>query len=399
MPAVATSQLRRNPALICAYHGAQMSLFPIAVLTIFWKTKIGMSMTEIMVLQGFFGAVLAAFEFPSGYVGDRLGYRRTLMLAAAIGVIGWVVYSFSTTMVQIAVAEALLAISFSLASGCDSALLYESLLERGHEREFARWFGRYKFWGQISEGCAALAAGVLYAFHDRAPFMLQAVVWAVNIGLAAYMVEPARRAPVEIGVLRKFGQLIVYAARDTPALRATILLGLCFGLASFVPVCLIQSYAVDAGIQTTWLGPIWAVANFSVALAALMSSRVADRIGVHALLAGCVALVAIGYGGLATSYAWWGFAFYFVLTIMRGFNGPILQHVQQRLIPSADRAALGSLGSALFRAGFLCIAPFIGIAVDAHGQHTVLAYCGAGFAGCGVLGLWAFVRSKAAASS
>ena len=55
-----------------------MSLFPMAILTVFYRQNLGMSMAEIMLVQGGFGLVMALFEFPSGYLADRIGYRRTL---------------------------------------------------------------------------------------------------------------------------------------------------------------------------------------------------------------------------------------------------------------------------------------------------------------------------------
>ena len=79
--------LRRNPALLCVYRGLQMALFPMAVITLFMKHEVGLSMGEIMLLQAIFGLVTAVFEFPSGYLADRIGYRRTLVASSAMAII------------------------------------------------------------------------------------------------------------------------------------------------------------------------------------------------------------------------------------------------------------------------------------------------------------------------
>ncbi len=52
-----------------------MSLFPMPVLTLFQQDHLGLSMVEIMIVQALFGLSLALFEFPSGYLADRIGYR------------------------------------------------------------------------------------------------------------------------------------------------------------------------------------------------------------------------------------------------------------------------------------------------------------------------------------
>jgi MFS family permease len=66
-----------------------MSLFPMAILTLFQQGHLGLSMTEIMVVQALFGLSLAVFEFPSGYLADRIGYRASLFFASALSIGGW----------------------------------------------------------------------------------------------------------------------------------------------------------------------------------------------------------------------------------------------------------------------------------------------------------------------
>ena len=83
------SSLAKNPKLLCAFHGLQMSLFPMAIITVFFKQDIGMSMGQIMLLQGAFGLAMVLFEFPSGYLADRMGRRKTLVLAPGSGKVGF----------------------------------------------------------------------------------------------------------------------------------------------------------------------------------------------------------------------------------------------------------------------------------------------------------------------
>jgi hypothetical protein len=60
-----------------ASSGLRAALFPIPIITLFWKDEIGISLTGIMGLQAIFGAAAVLVEFPSGYVADHLGYRLT----------------------------------------------------------------------------------------------------------------------------------------------------------------------------------------------------------------------------------------------------------------------------------------------------------------------------------
>ena len=91
----------------------------------------------------------------------------------------------------------------------------------------------------------------------------------------------------------------------------------------------------------------------------------------------CIALAGAGYLGLALSTGLWGFVFYFLITVMRGVNSPLISHEEQKLLPSAERASFVSARSLLFRVLFVAIGPAIGAWMDASGAHTVLLGTGA----------------------
>lgn len=382
--------LERNPARLCLFHALQMALFPVAVITIFWKHAIGLDMAEILLLQGFFGLSMAIFEFPSGYVADRIGYRRTLLAASAASAVAWAIYSFAETFAAILVGEVLLGLAMALVSGCDSALLYESLRETEDEESFTKWTGRVRFFGQSAEGTAALLAGVLYAWSPRLPFFLEVGVWIANFGVAWTLTEPRRHLPESAGHVENVRMILRTALVTNRRLTSIFVLAIVLGMSSFLPVWLVPLYAQDAGVPVVWLGPLWAVANYTVALGSLASESGRRRLGLGPLLGIGVLLIGIGYVGLGLSHALFGFAFYFCLTTMRGFVGPALAHQEQRLIPSGDRAGFLSLRSLLFRMCFLVVGPVVGASVDRYGQHDVLLVVGPLFVALGVVGLgWA----------
>jgi MFS family permease len=349
-----------------------MSLFPMAIVTLFMRHDIGLSMAQIMGLQAWFGLVAALGEFPAGFVADRIGYRRSMIASSVCALAGWSAFTAADGLWTLALAEALLGVSLSLVSGTDSALLYESLLETGRESEYLRWFGRSQSAGQIGEGSAALLAGALYALSPRLPFAVQIGVYAVALGVALALTEPARHRPLVQSAWAQVRRIVRYAAVEAPRLRAVITASVSLNLCTFVPVWIVALYAEEAGVPVTWLGPIWAIANYTVAIGALSSARVSQSFGVGPTLAGCAALIAAGYLGMGLTYAWWGFAFYGLFTLARGLMNPALSHQEQRVIPSSDRAALLSLRSLIFRGTFVLIGPAVGIALDGAGNHTVL---------------------------
>lgn len=379
----------RNPPLLCAFRAIEMSLFPMAIITIFWMHEIGLSMTEIFALQAIFAGTTGVLEFPSGFVADRIGYRTSLVVASAFTLAGWTVYLFSPGFWTIAVAEVVLGMGLSLISGTDSAILYESLVDSGEEERFTAWHGRGRFFGQAAEGSAALFAGLLYAISPRAPFVLEVMIWGAGVIVALRLVEPSRHRPVVGRAFQHMAGIFTRIARGAPRLRAVMFLTVALAMTSFIPVWIIQIYAERAGVAVSWLGPMWAAANYIVALGALSSARFARTFGLMPGLLICIALAAVGYVGLGITTAWWGFVFYFFINLMRGLNASILNHEEQRLIPSADRAAFISARNFAFRSAFVVIGPVVGLSLDRAGEHAVLLWAGAVVIGAGLLGwLW-----------
>ena len=347
-----------------------------AIITLFWKDQIGLSLTEILLLQGIFSISMVVMEYPSGYLSDRIGYRTALNFASLLGIIGWGLYTVADSFSQVLIAEVILGFSISFISGSDSALLYESLKFDGEERFYARHEGRKSSIGQLGEACGAIFAGLLYASAPLLPFIIQVLVWVLALLLTRSMVEPQQKLKPPESHLLEAWKSTRFALIENKRLRYTILLGLVLGLTSYYPIWLIQPYMQNGGVPLAWFGPVWAGANLSVALFALISHRSHLRFGDHGMVLLIILVVIAGYLGLGLVGGLWGFLFYYLLTCMRGLRGPmLLNHIQQQ-IPSANRAGILSLQSLCFRVSFVCTGPLIGMLADDVGvQKTFLFLC------------------------
>jgi len=346
----------------------QRTLFPMAVITLFWKDRIGLSLTQILLLQGIFSAATVLLEYPSGYVSDRVGYRTALTIAALFGTAGWALYTVATGFTHVLAAEILLGISLSFISGSDSALLYETLRTGGRENEYARYEGRMNGISQTGEALGALFAGVMYARAPLLPFFLQIGVWVAAFAVIRGMKEPPREREIHGRThLAEAVRIARYAFLDNRRLRAVILLNTVLGIASFYPVWLIQPYMQQHGVPLAWFGPAWTGANLTVAVFALASHRVHAFLGERSSILLFCAMILAGYLGLGLVGGTFGFLFYYLLTAMRGMRGPIFLNHTQVETPSANRASILSLQSLVFRIAFIITGPLVGKMADRWG--------------------------------
>jgi len=367
-----------NLPLLNLFAGLKMALFPMAIITLFWKDHIGLSLTEILLLQAIFSAATLVMEYPSGYLSDRLGYRFTLHLACLFGMAGWSVYTIAGSFAGVLLAEILLGMSYAFISGADSALLYESLRQADREAEYAQHDGRMTAWAQAGEAGGALFAGVLYAWAPLLPFIIQIGVWVVALLVCRGLTEPpGEDVPQHTSHLGEAWRIARTALVDRPGVRWSLIATALLGLASFYPVWLIQPYMQSQSVPLTWFGPIWAVANIMVSIGSLLSHRLLYHLGSRGLVILCLLLVGSGYFGLSVNHAVWGFAFYFMLTLMRGVQGPFFRHCLQKQSRRFERASILSLKSLLFRLGFVITGPAVGLFADRFGLHATMMMLGA----------------------
>jgi predicted MFS family arabinose efflux permease len=355
--------------------GLEFVLFPIPIVTLFWKDQIGMSLTDIMVLQAVFGLAVVVFEFPSGYIADRVGYRRSLLVGAVFWSVGWTIYSLASTFAGVALAEVVLGAGSACFSGADRALLWVSLDAGGRSGQYTLWDGRIRAASQAGEAVSAAVGGWLYSLAPRLPIWLQMPVALLTLASALALSEvPRPRRSEAPSHLARALHVVRFTLWHHRRLQAAMGLSVALGLSTFVVVWLIQPYAQARGIPPAWFGPLWAAAHAWLAAVSLASARVVGAVGVRPALLACCLLVPLGYLGLAAgSASAWAIAFYLCFMTIRGLQGPILSTVMQEDAPAEDRASVLSLAALLFRLAFVVAGPPVGILVDRTGMNAALA--------------------------
>ena len=391
--------MTRNPPLLVALAGFRFVLFPIPVITLFFMDQIGMSLMDVMVLQAIFGLAVVLFEFPSGYLADRVGYRTSLLIGAALAIAGWSVYAGATSFVTVALAETILGAAVAFISGADAALLFVSLAAQGRGHQYTRWEGRVRASGQTAEALSSAVGGWLYAVGPRWPFWLQIPNALLVLVTATCLAPEPRRVSAEVSHVERARRIVRFALREHPRLRVTMALSVVLGLATFVMVWLLQPWMQRRGIPAAWFGPIWAAAHLWLAVVSLASGRLVQALGRRGALLGCCLLAPTGYAVFALGAAPWVVVAYLLFMTSRGLQGPILAAALQEDAPGADRATVLSLNALLFRLSFVVCGPAIGRLVDWAGLERSLGLLAAGFGVVGLGAYAAFARAHARAGA
>ena len=110
----------------------------IPILSIYFLTLPNATANQIG-LYAMAGAIVAfLFEIPSGYLGDRIGHKKTLILSKIFMIFAMISFIFGDSFWFFALGSACIALGFSFQSGTFSAFLHDTLEGLGRENEFSK---------------------------------------------------------------------------------------------------------------------------------------------------------------------------------------------------------------------------------------------------------------------
>jgi MFS family permease len=316
--------------------------FVSAILVPFLRDWGGLDLALILFLNAWFMFWNFVLEVPTGAVADRFGRRVSLLLGFATGAIAVLVYVSTPRLGVFLFAEVMLAVSYTLISGADEALLYDSLVASGRTERAKRDIARLE-----SAKLGGIVLGALGGAAMTAWLPLQGIMalQAIPMGLAAVagllLVEPptseaSGARPSFARVLRE-GLGLVLAS---PALRRIALDLVSVGALCFLVIWLYQPLLEAAGIPIGGFGVVHVALSLGQIAVLQGADRLEDALGSRSrLLFGMALAAALGWIGLGLFDSPWLVVAGVVVVASFGLaRGPLLQASLHRHIPSARRA-------------------------------------------------------------
>jgi hypothetical protein len=174
-----------------AYVATQAAWFIVPIWTLFLLEQ-GLSYTQLAILNGVWWSATVLGEIPTGYVGDRIGRRNSLLLGSVTSIVAVLAFGQMRTFASILAVYVVWGIGTTFRSGADSAWLYDTLAEDTDEEAFTRIKGRGSSIRLAVMAASAAAGGYLASVDMYAPFVATAAVVAVGAGVTLTM--PKNRA-------------------------------------------------------------------------------------------------------------------------------------------------------------------------------------------------------------
>ncbi len=326
--------------------------------------------TRIFILQASFMFWVFVLEIPTGVVADKFGRKVSILLGGLFVAISFSIYGLVNNYWIFFVAEFFGAIGFTLLSGADKALIYDSLIHTKKTGEAEVIFSRYESAGTLGL-LIGFPIGSLIAGSDILPypetlpltFIISGIFLLLTFFVAFTLKEPERKEKVE-EFIREGIDGFKYIFRH----KKLRVFALNFALISATTAFMFwfyQSLLGVVGFDIKYNGFVGAGSNLFSMLLLLNTKRIGKLFGMKNTLFYSALIPGLFFAGL--------FFFrniYFVLVAifmiigLKIMRAPVLSDFMNRHINSRNRATVLSGVSMLEKIVIMILYPIIGLLAD-----------------------------------
>jgi MFS family permease len=336
----------------------------------------GLSMSQVLQTQALFALTIALFEVPSGYFADLYGRRLAILIGAALNAVGFLSLLWADSFLDFVVYEIILGIGFSLISGTDLALLYDTQVYL-QSKGLPGGTGAGKSVSRLisveaaASGIAGVAASLLLLWSMDGVILMQGFAGVLPLVLAVFLVE-VPKAQNEANHRDNMRQIVELLLFGKPVVFWTAFAISIFGLLAIYVFWIYQKYWELQGVPLEAFGYIWAGFALAVSVSARFASSLEKRLGTRGLLILIAIMPLLGLLGMALGGGWMGVSFGLLIQLSRGISMSLFYEALNSRVPGDFRATVNSLVSLGVRAIFIVTGPLLGYAMDSLGMQTTL---------------------------
>lgn len=306
-----------------------------------------MPLPDIYYMESAVLCICVALDIPSGALADLIGRKRSIIIGRVFLLGSAVFFTIMRTPIDAWIGNILWAIGFSMQSGADTALLYDTLKEHGRQDEFKRVEGQAIGSRLILVACCSLITGLLANIELRLPLWLCLPFIAIPLVVSFFFKEPTRTGHYsvqkQIEVLK---QGVTFALRSVEV-RWMIGFAALLATTSKVWFFTYNPYFEFVGLPLAYYGVIFFFLNAVAWLSSHYAYKAEHWIGEKACVVGmvlCVGVPILIMGCIPIQ----PFAYLVVVqNIVRGFMRPFVGDYMNRHITSNIRATVLSVQSSI----------------------------------------------------
>lgn len=330
----------RNVLLYRLYVIFNEPLFWGPILTVSLQRLAGMSLSEIFYMEAVVLGVCVLLDIPSGAVADIIGRKRTIIIGRVFLAGSIICFAFMRNPLEAWIGNLLWAVGYTLQSGADTSLLYETLKEDGREDQYTKVQGQAVGTRFVLIAFGSLVTGFLAEIDLRLPLYFCIPFVIVPLVSAFLWKEPIKTERYSIGKqVQRLTQGMSFSLRSPEVLW---MLGFAALILSTSKVWFFtyNPYFELVGVPIAHYGLIF----FGLNVVAWLSSHYAYQIEKTLGQRRCILVAVLCVGGPIVLMALVpipAFAYLVLIqNVVRGFMRPFLEDYIHHHISAADQSGI-----------------------------------------------------------
>jgi MFS family permease len=154
----------------------------------------GLSLFQVNTIYSIIVMTVFLFEVPTGVLADRLGRKRSIVVALFLQFLGEFFYIFASSYVAFVLIAILGGVAYSFLSGANEALIYDSLPEENRENAMKQAMGRVGAAYQLAYCVAPLLGGLIISRLVLSKYLLGIALTAGSV-LVAFLISLTLKEP------------------------------------------------------------------------------------------------------------------------------------------------------------------------------------------------------------
>lgn len=339
-----------------------------AIATIYRESR-GVSISGIYIIEAVYFILTIIMEVPWGWFADRFGYKRTLVISNILFFLSKIVFWKASGFLLFLFERVLLAASLSGLSGCDSALLFESL---GEGENSEKVFGRYDFFASLGFLIASMSSVFIVGKSMDLSAFLTVIPYGIASILTFFLVDVKKEDVKRIAIMSNFVKVL----KDSRLLLFLLAVAVMDEVVQSITVFLNQNQYVKCGIDIKYFGIIL-TGLCVVKLISARSYKVSAKLGQKRAVILSGVFIALCVGCMAFTSSWIiTLVLMVILTGASEIMHPMVTDMKNKSIDQAERATMLSIYSMTGSIMSAIINPVIGGAADISLEGGILMCCG-----------------------
>lgn len=130
------------------------------------------TLEELAIIAVVSSIVQALLQMPAGYIADKIGNRKSIILGASISLTSPLFYAFMPNFWGGLIASILFFGGYAFQSGSIEAFMHNTLIALNREKQYAKVMGRAQTYGLLANMILVILVPLTYSINHILPFII-----------------------------------------------------------------------------------------------------------------------------------------------------------------------------------------------------------------------------------